>query len=79
MNHLQEAILNVLQESAAIASQSPGEPLAEAAVFTFNAMCTDGMTGLRHSWVYQSIIHGVFESGAIRLDGQDIVAPREPF
>jgi hypothetical protein len=76
MNQFSDLILDLLKESAALANEARCEALAEATVGALDAMGKDGLIGMKDAWVYQSIIHGMVESGALKVEGQDMITPR---
>lgn len=78
MKHLDESILDLLKESAAIASETQSEQLADATVRALDAMGNDGLIGMKDAWVYQSIIHSMVQSGALKVEGQDMITPKAP-
>lgn len=77
--HLSDSILNLLKDSAAIACETQREQPAEATARALDAMEDDGLIGAKDAWVYQSIIHGMVQSGALRLEGQGLIALPMPY
>jgi hypothetical protein len=78
MKPLSESILDLLKVSAAIASETQSERLAEATTRALDAMGTDGLIGATEAWVYQSIMQGMVRSGALKLEGHGSIEQRIP-
>jgi hypothetical protein len=78
MKHLSESILDLLQNAATVAGEAQNEWLAQATANALDALHSDGGIGGKDAWVYQSIMHGMVQSGALRVTGQDVISSRMP-
>ena len=76
MIHLNEFILSLLNDSAAVAHEAQKDPLAGATTGALDLTGNDRLIGVSDSWVYRSIIHGMVQSGALRVAGTDVTIPR---
>jgi hypothetical protein len=76
MTEVVDSILDLLSETATFAREISDGPLANAAAEALRAMQLDSIIGQRESWVYQTIMQNLVETGALGLGVTDLASLR---
>jgi hypothetical protein len=79
MKQFNESILGLQKNSAAAASETKIEGLVEVASSALCALYRDDLAGAKEAWVYETILHGMVQSGALKVAGQSAISSRMSF